>query len=189
MAFFRLEIIATFAASKPLPKMKRQLFTIVFIFIGIFTVHAQWYIGGSVNATLNKETKTFTIAPDVGYCFPNSPFSVACSFEYEGSFINEEDYSHTLTVSPSVRYDICDIGERFTLFVDLSTDIDVLEFGLLNVGLSPGVSFDVTDHWSAEFSIGFLSYNREQAEDKSIKHSFELELKLAAPSFGIYYNF
>ena len=172
-----------------LEERRKLLLTLAFVFAAFVSMQAQVWIGGSVNATLNKETKTFTIAPDVGYCFPNSPFSVACSFEYEGSFINEEDYSHTLTVSPSVRYDICDIGERFTLFVDLSTDIDVLEFGLLNVGLSPGVSFDVTDHWSAEFSIGFLSYNREQAEDKSIKHSFELELKLAAPSFGIYYNF
>lgn len=169
--------------------MKKTLLTIAFIVATFVTAHAQVWLGGNVSAQLNKDTKTFTIAPDVGYCFPNSPFSVACAFEYEGSFINEEGYSHALTVSPYVRYNICDISERFTLFVDLSSDIDVLEFGLLNVGLGPGVSFDVTDHWSAEFSMGFLGYKREQAEDNNIKHSFNLELELAAPSFGIYYNF
>lgn len=189
-AAFRSSFFRIFVTTNQLiSSMKKCFLTIAILFAALMTMQAQVWLGGNVSAKLNKDTKTFTIAPDVGYCFPNSPFSVACSFEYEGSFINEEDYSHTLTVSPSVRYDICDIGERFTLFVDLSSDIDVLDFGLLNVGLGPGVSFDVTDHWSAEFSIGFLGYNRERAENKSIKHSFNLELKLAAPSFGIYYNF
>lgn len=169
--------------------MKKLFLTIVLAVIGVVSAQAQIWLGGSVNATVNKETKTFSVAPDVGYCIPNTPFSIACAVEYGGTFHQDEAYAHSLTVSPYFRYDICEIGERFTLFVDLSSDIDVLDFGLLNAGLSPGVSFDVTDHWSAEFSIGFLGYNRKQAEDKSIKHSFNLELELAAPSFGIYYNF
>ncbi len=169
--------------------MKKILLTLAFIVAAIVSAHAQFYIGGNLNAKLNKDTKTFTIAPDVGYSFPNAPFSIACAVEYGGTIPKDDVYQHSLTLSPYVRYDICDIGERFTLFVDLSSDIDVLDFGLLNVELSPGVSFDVTDHWSAEFSIGFLSYNRERAEDQNIKHSFELDLKLAAPSFGFYYSF
>jgi opacity protein-like surface antigen len=169
--------------------MKKLFLTIVLAFIGIFTAQAQWYIGGGLKANFVKEAKSFTLSPDAGYCFKNVPLSLGCSVEYEGAIQSGEAYSHALTLSPYFRYTICDIGERFSFFTDLSADIDALKFGLLNVGLSPGVSFDVTDHWSAEFSIGFLSYNREQAEDKSIKHSFELELKLAAPSFGIYYNF
>ena len=169
--------------------MKKILFTFAFVIAAFVSVHAQFYIGGNLNAKLNKETKTFTIAPDVGYSFPNAPFSVACAVEYGGTIPKDEAYQHSLTLSPYVRYNICDIGERFTLVVDLSSDIDVLDFGLLEVGLNPGVSFDVSDHWSAEFSMGFLGYKREEAEGQSTKHSFELKLELAAPSFSFYYSF
>ena len=102
--------------------MKRLLFTIVFIFIGIFTVHAQWYIGGSVNAAINKESQAFSIAPDVGYSFTNAPLSIACALEYGGKFSKDDGYTHSLTVSPYFRYEICDIGERFSLFLDLCSE-------------------------------------------------------------------
>lgn len=169
--------------------MKKGVIILAFALFGVFTAQAQIWIGCAVNASFNKEIKTFSIAPDVGYCIPSTPFSIACAVEYGGAFQPDKTHTHSLSVSPYFRYDICEIGELFSLFVDLISNIDVLEFGLLDVGLCPGVSFDITDHWSTEFSIGFLGFNREQAEDKSTKHSFELELKLAAPSFGIYYNF
>lgn len=168
--------------------MKKILLSLI-LFIAAFTSHAQVWLGGSVNAQLSKDIKTFSIAPDVGYCFPNTPFSVACAFEYEGSFLNEEGYSHALTVSPYFRYDICDIGERFFLFVDLTTDIDALKFSYFNIGLSPGVSFNLTEHWSAEFSYGFLGYRWEQLPENEIGHSFELDFKTATAEFGIYYSF
>lgn len=189
MAFFRLEIIATFAASKSLPKMKKLLFTIVFIFIGIYTIQAQWYIGGSVNATINKESQTFSIAPDVGYSFRNAPFSIACAFEYGGAFQKGEAYTHSLTVSPSFRYEICDIGERFSLFMDLYSDIDAIELNYFDIGLKPGISFDLTEHWSAEFSLGLLEYKWKKVPNDKPSHNFEFGFKTAAPSFGIYYNF
>jgi hypothetical protein len=189
MAFFRLEIIATFAASKPLLKMKRLLFTIVFIFIGIFTVHAQWYIGGSVNAAINKESQAFSIAPDVGYSFTNAPLSIACALEYGGEFSKDNGYTHSLTVSPYFRYEICDIGERFSLFLDLCSDIDALELSYFDIGLSPGISFDLTEHWSAEFSLGLLEYKWEKVPDDKPTHNIEFGFKTAAPSFGIYYSF
>ena len=59
--------------------MKKTILTLVFIVAAISITHAQVWLGGSVNAQLNKDFKTFTIAPDVGYCFANSPFSVACA--------------------------------------------------------------------------------------------------------------
>lgn len=169
--------------------MKKLLLTIVLAFAGIVSSQAQWYIGGSANANLNKDIKTFTIAPDVGYCFANAPFSVACALEYEGTFLNGEAYSHSLTVSPYVRYNICDISERFSLFVDLVSDIDALEFHSFDIGLSPGVSFDVTEHWSAEFSFAFLGYEWEREPGEPTEHRFVFSFATAAPSFGIYYNF
>ena len=169
--------------------MKKLLFSIIFAFIGIFTAQAQWYIGGSVNAAMTKESQAFSIAPDVGYTFSNAPFSVALAFEYGGEFSKDEGYSHSLTLSPYCRYDIYDISERFTLFADLFADIDALELGYFDVGLKSGVSFDLTEHWSAEFSIGLLGYEWKKVSDDKPTHSFMLGFETAAPSFGINYSF
>lgn len=169
--------------------MRKFLLTLAFVFAAIVSLNAQVWIGGSVNATLNKETKTFNIAPDVGYCFSNVPLSIACAIEYEGSFEIGQAYAHSLTVSPYLRYDICDIEERFFLFVDLTADIDALEFSTFDIGLSPGVSFNISDHWSAEFSYGFVGYNWERLSEQEISHGLELNFKASAAEFGIYYNF
>lgn len=169
--------------------MKKILLALVFVVAAITTTHAQVWLGGSVNAQLNKDFKTFTIAPDVGYCFANSPFSVACALEYQGIFRNDEGYAQNLTVSPYFRYDICGIGERFSMFVDLCSDIEVFDFSFFDIGLSPGISFNLTEHWSAEFSYGFLGYQREKNDDNATEHNFVLDFKTATAEFGIYYNF
>ena len=168
--------------------MKKLIFTIILAFAGIFA-HAQVWIGGSLNANINKESKEFSIAPDVGYCIPNTPFSIACAVEYGGEFSKDEGYAHTLTVSPYFRYDVCGIGERFSLFVDLASDIDALKFSYFDIGLAPGISFNLTEHWSAEFSFGFLGYEREKDAEGKIDQDFVLNFETAAPSFGVYYNF
>ena len=169
--------------------MKKLFLTIVLAFIGFFTAQAQWYIGGGLKANFGKEAKAFTLAPDAGYCFKNVPLSLGCSVEYEGIIQSGEAYSHSLTLSPYFRYNICDIGERFTFFTDLSADIDALKFGWFDIGLSPGVSFDFTDHWSAEFSAGFLGYEWKRVPDNKPVQKFVLNLETVAPSFKIYYNF
>ena len=51
--------------------MKKLLLLLAFVVTASFSTQAQVWIGGSVNGFLNKETKTFTIAPDVGYSIPN----------------------------------------------------------------------------------------------------------------------
>ena len=169
--------------------MKKIVLTLAIAFMGIFTAQAQVWLGGSLSANITKDSKTFSIAPDVGYCFKDSPFSIACAVEYGGTFIDGEGYSHALTLSPYFRYDICTLEERFSLFVDLTSDIDALHFRTFDIGLSPGVSFNVTEHWSAEFSYGFLGYRREALPRRPVENSFELDFKTATAEFGIYYNF
>ena len=170
-------------------EMKKAVLTLIVLLAGWFSAQAQVWIGGSLGARLGKDTQSFTIAPDVGYSFSNVPFSVGCSLEYGGTVKKEEAYSHELTVSPYFRYDICDIGERFTLFMDLYTDFEVLEFNSFDVGLDSGISFDVTEHWSTEFCIGLLEYKRERVPDEKPRQTFELSFKAVAPSFKLYYNF
>ena len=165
--------------------MKKLILLIAFVITASFSVQAQVWIGGSVNGFLNKETKTFTIAPDVGYSIPNTPLSVACALEYQGSYLGGDGYSHELTVSRYLRIDICDISERFSMFID----VDVLGFSYFDIGLAPGISFDLTEHWSAEFSYGFMGYRWEQLPDQTIEHSFEMDFKASAAEFGISYSF
>lgn len=169
--------------------MKKLLFTIAFAFIGIFTAQAQWFIGGSASAAINKESQTFSIAPIAGYCFPDTPFSITCAIEYGGTFQSGEAYTHSLTVSPYGRYNICDIGERFSLFVDFGFDIDALELNFFDIMLFPGVAFELTEHWSAEFSIGLLGCEWERGPNDTFTHNFVLGFETAAPSFGFYYSF
>lgn len=189
MAFFCFDFIATFAVSKHISIMKKLLLTLTLALFCIITANAQWYIGGSANANLNKDIKAFTLGPDVGYCIPNTPFSVACAIEYGGAFQKDEGYTHSLTVTPYFRYEICHIGERFSLFVDLVSDIDALELSFFDIGLSPGISFNLTEHWSAEFSFASLGYEWERVPDEPAEHRFVLDFATTAPSFGIYYNF
>ena len=169
--------------------MKKILLVFAFAFIGIFTAQAQWYIGGGLKANFGKDVKTFTLAPDAGYCFENAPLSLGCAVEYEGTRKIGEAFSHSLTVSPYLRYTICEIGERFSFFIDLTADIDALQLGSFDIGLSPGVSFDLTECWSAEFSAGFLGYEWEKVSDDKPLQKFVLNFETGAPSFSIYYNF
>ena len=169
--------------------MKKALIILAFALFSVFTAQAQIWIGGAVNASFSKETKTFSIAPDVGYCIPSTPFSIACAVEYGGTFQQDEAYSQSLTLSPYFRYDICDLNERFSLFADLYSDFEVLEFGSFDIGLSPGISFDLTEHWSAEFSFGLLEYDWERIPDEKPSQTFQFFFETVAPSFGIYYNF
>ena len=181
-------IIVTFVAQN-ISDVKKALVTLAFALFGIFTAQAQIWIGGAVSASFNKEIKTFSIAPDVGYCIPSTPFSIACAVEYGGTFQHDETYSQSLTLSPYFRYDICDLNERFSLFADLYSDFDVLDFGSFDIGLSPGISFDLTEHWSAEFSFGLLEYNWERIPDEKPSQTFRFSFETVALSFGIYYNF
>ena len=169
--------------------MKRLVLTIAIVLASLVGAKAQIWIGGSLDASLNKEAKTFSITPDVGYSIPNTPISVACAFNYEGSLLNDGSYSHDLTVSPYIRYLICEIGERFSLFVDLLGDFDVLQRATFDAGLSPGIDIALTEHWSAEFYFGFVGYQWKQVEDKSYERTFDMGLRTSASAFSIYYNF
>lgn len=168
--------------------MKKILLTLILVIASITITHAQVWLGGSVNGHFNKEIKAFSIAPEVGYYFTDTPFTIGCGIEYSGTIEKGEAYTHSLTIAPFLRYDICDIGERFTMFVDLYSDIEVLDFSFFDIGLAPGISFDLTEHWSADFSYGFLGYQREK-NGNAIEHGFVLDFKTATAEFGIYYSF
>lgn len=170
--------------------MKKLFLVLALAFAGIFTANAQVWIGGSTNVTLNKELTRFAIAPEVGYSFLDSHWTIAVGANYgyrsdkvvgDVAVVNQ-----SLILSPYVRYSICNI-EKFAFFMDLTGDFDVLSenFGY-RVGLQPGIAWMATKHWTAAFRFAFLGYNHCNFYGDN---GFRLDFATSAPGFGLYYNF
>ncbi len=167
--------------------MKKVFLTLVLAFAGIFAANAQVWIGGSTNATINDNVINFTVAPEIGYSFTNSHWTIATGANYTFDKLGSKDATHGLLLSPYVRYSICNI-EKFALFMDLTGDFDVLsdEFGY-RVGLQPGIAWMATKHWTAAFRFGFIGYNKCAHYGAE---GFRLDyLGTTGPTFGLYYNF
>ncbi len=170
--------------------MKKLFLTLALAFVGIFGANAQVWIGGSTSGTFNKEVTRFEIAPEIGYSFTGTPWTIAVGANY--GFQNVKlvgDLStttQTLILSPYVRYSICSI-EKFGMFLDLTGDFDVLSdnFGY-RVGLQPGIAWMATKHWTAAFRFAFVGYNKCGFYGEE---GFRFGFAAAAPTFGLYYNF
>jgi hypothetical protein len=176
--------------------MKKLFLVLALAFAGIFTANAQVWIGGSTSVFANKNHVTFSIAPEVGYCIPNTKWTVAVGANYglnsTRQFDNNFKTTHSLLLSPYVRYSITNI-EKFALFLDLTGDLDVLsdKFGY-RIALQPGIAWMATEHWTAAFRFGILGYNHCNAycaDPNNPEYGFTLGFAAAAPSFGLYYNF
>ena len=165
--------------------MKKLVLVLVLAFAGIFTANAQVWIGGSTNATINKNVTNFAIAPEVGYSFAGTPWTVAIAADYTFNKLNGLDATHGLILSPYVRYSICNI-EKFGLFLDLTGDVAVSGHDGYRVGLQPGIAWMATKHWTAAFRFAFIGYNHCGYYGDE---GFRMNFATAAPGFGLYYNF
>ena len=177
--------------------MKKVILTLVLAF-GMFAANAQVWIGGSTSVFAGKDHAKFTIAPEVGYSFPNTKWTIAIGANYAMDYTKytdifnnvHKDYTHNLILSPYVRYSICNI-EKFAMFLDLTGDFDVLseEFGY-RVALQPGIAWMATKHWTAAFRFAFIGYNHcSYYNDLGYGDGFVMKFATAAPGFGLYYNF
>ena len=164
--------------------MKKTILVILVLFAAM-TAKAQWYVGGGINGELFESHKTMSLNPDFGYTLKNAPFGfgLASLFYFQQA---EPDGNplrlDVICISPYFRYYFYEI-ERFYFFTDMVCDVNVFgEFGW-DVGLLAGVSFNITEHWSAEFNYGWIGY--EQFEEKGI--SFLMDASTVR--FAFYYNF
>ena len=166
--------------------MKKLFLVLALAFAGIFTANAQVWIGGSTNATINKNVTKFAIAPEVGYSFTGTPWTIAAAVNYTFNKYDNMDATNGLILSPYVRYSICNI-EKFALFMDLTGDFDVMskDFGY-RVGLQPGIAWMATKHWTAAFRFAFIGYNHCGYYGDE---GFRMNFATSAPGFGLYYNF
>lgn len=164
--------------------MKKTLLVIL-VFFAAMTAKAQWYVGGNLNGEFFESHNTLSISPDFGYTFENAPLGVGLSpeFCFHQDKLNGDSFTlEKIVLSPYLRYYCCDV-ERLSFFVDLSGDINVYGEKGFDVGFSPGVSFDLTEHWSAEFSYGWIGY--EQFEEKG----FCVQMDASTTQLSFYYNF
>ena len=172
--------------------MKKLFLVLVLAFAGIFTANAQVWVGGGLGACMQKDYKSFSIAPEVGYAINNHwQVAVGASYGFTQTKVNllgETITSNTnaLALQPYVRYVATTIGNKFSLFVDLCGD-----FGLLDdtrdyaVTLQPGIAWMATEHWTAAFRFGKVGYDHNFYGTDG----FLLDGDLAAPQIRLYYNF
>lgn len=164
--------------------MKKTLLVIL-VFFAAMTAKAQWYVGGRISAGFDESSNSLGFSPDFGYTFENVPIGIglATSLDfYQFKPADNRFALESLSLSPYVRYYFCEV-KPISFFVDLVSDICVYGDDGFDVGLAPGVSFNITEHWSAEFSYGWIGY--EQFDEKR----FLVEMDASTTKLSFYYNF
>ncbi|MDR3226250.1 MAG: porin family protein [Prevotellaceae bacterium] len=178
--------------------MKRIILSAVFIMAIIVSANAQehkWFIGGAVgfDSKTNDDvkTKTFIIAPEIGYNLSNH-FAIATSLKYayismkNGAVKSDVD---GFEISPYIRYTFLKSG-IVSAFVDANADFGLGDIDGFAAGLKPGVSVALTDRFHAVAHVGFLGYNDGKGvgsyEDGK---GFRFDVSGYQTSFGFYYSF
>lgn len=164
--------------------MKKLFLTLALAFVGIFSANAQFWLGGSISGVMSKDTKSFEIAPEIGYSLTSVPLTFACAADF--AYINSPLREGTgLMLTPYVRYTIANV-EKFSVAMDVMGQFGLMDAEGYRVGLRPIVAWMATKHWTAAFSVGFLGYDKMNYYEHG---AFVLDFETAAPRFGLYYNF
>lgn len=159
---------------------KAVLLAIVSLFAFIQTANAQFYVGGSVYVSTRFQETTVThvgLSPDVGYtlgdwCF-GSTFNLSAT-----SGANNLSF----TATPYVEYFFWSSGP-LSFFVEGGVGLTWGSRFFYNPYIAPGISFQVSDHWSVLGHIGRLGYD---SMDKTLLFSTS---GAGALSLGLYYSF
>lgn len=167
--------------------MKKLFLTLAIVLTAFVSANAQVWIGGSANAAIQKNDVDFKIAPEIGYNI-NSHWAIATGigFRHVSDKTGAIDVEfNQLIVNPYVRYIGGTIGKKFSLFCDATFDIDLLSTQMWRAGIQPGIAWMATDKFTAAFRFAFAGYDHFYSQGKG----FFLDFALAAPTFGLYYNF
>ena len=165
--------------------MKKLFLVLAFAFVGIFTANAQVWIGGGLDAQINKENTSLTVAPEIGYAF-NNHWQLALGAGYSFDKAEGLPTINRLSLEPYVRYVATTIGDKFSLFFDLTGDFGLIDASGWAATLRPGIAWMATEHWTAAFRFGFLGYDHSFY---GADNGFFLNCELVAPQIRLYYNF
>lgn len=180
--------------------MKKILFVLAVMLTMTLTVNAQFYAGGSFQLHADKANYEFAVSPEIGYTFQSNT-AVGCVFD----FSYDKGLQRTLGfgVNPYFEYGFLTIGDKFIFYVHTYLHYNFVSADFLTseskfdhnygISLNPGVSWGVTDHWSASFDVGGVKYMWNQPAGKAFKDGtgdFNLGFETNIPfAVALYYNF
>ena len=171
--------------------MKKLFLVLALAFAGIFTANAQVWIGGGLGADIHKGYTSISVAPEIGYAF-NSHWQLAVGANYNFVKADPEmpdlniQTNNYLSLEPYVRYVATTIGDKFSLFFDLTGDFGLIDASGWAATLRPGIAWMATEHWTAAFRFGFAGYDHGYYGDD---HGFFMNCDFASPQIRLYYNF
>jgi hypothetical protein len=172
--------------------MKRLFLVLALAFTGIFTANAQVWIGGGLGANIQKNHTNLSIAPEIGYAFNNHwQLALGAGYTFDQTKVDVlgetvTTNTNTLALQPYVRYVATTIGDKFSLFFDLTGDFGLIDASGWAATLRPGIAWMATKHWTAAFRFGFVGYDHGYY---GADNGFFMNCDLAAPQIRLYYNF
>ncbi|MCM1449890.1 MAG: porin family protein [Clostridiales bacterium] len=177
----------------------KRLFLGAALMLASLAASAQLYVGGSIGLQRNisDNVTDIKVSPEIGY-----------NYSDEWAFGTEIGYQHTyndglkvniFAIAPYARYNYFRY-EKVKLFVDGGFG---LGFGkakvddhssdtatLFEIGLKPGVAFDVTDKFGLVAHFGFLGYRGGNDAGKDIRpETIGFDFSTLDLSLGFYVNF
>ena len=171
--------------------MKKLFLVLAFAFAGIFTANAQVWLGGGLGAQIEKNYTSISVSPEVGYAInDNWQIALGASYNFEKIKPLTPDLNfqtkNFLSLEPYVRYVATTIGDKFSLFFDLTGDFGLIDRSGWAATLRPGIAWMATEHWTAAFRFGFAGYDHGYYGSNN---GFFLNCELASPQIRLYYNF
>ena len=162
--------------------MKKLALVLAFVFAGIMSANAQVWVGGGLNANIHSGFTSIGIAPEVGYAI-NDQWQLALGADY--TFTKAGITTNNLFLEPYVRYVGGTIGKKFSLFVDVCGDFELLDAGNgYAIMLRPGIAWQATDKFTAAFRFGMAGYDHNFYGT----NGFLMNCDLAAPQIRLYYS-
>jgi len=164
-----------------------------------FTVSAkaQIYLGGSFNITHDgdRDATEFTLAPEIGYKLnKNWEFGAEIGYTHNSKdwAYKDEDFDvNSFHFAPYARWSYLNKG-MFHLFLEggfgfsTSKVEDHDSKNGFEIGIKPGMAFDVADHFSFIAKFGFLGYRDDYKYDNSVSG---ISVNTEDLSIGFVYSF
>lgn len=160
---------------------------------------AQMYVGGSLGLERNTTDNitNITVAPEIGYNY-NAKWAFGTTIEFDHNYKDGLKYN-VFAISPYARYNYFQY-QKVKLFVDggFGLGFGKAKYGdaqsktatIFEIGLKPGVAFDVTDKFGLVAHFGFLGYRGANDAGKEIQpETFGFNFNTLDLSLGFYLNF
>lgn len=117
-----------------------------------------WQIGGGIGLYYEDYTGfQFTLTPEVNYAFTDK-WGIGGALGV--TTLTADGYTaYQFTLSPYARFTPLRMG-KFALFIDMGFTMGALnDYFMASVGVKPGITVDITDHFTLMARCGFLGYS------------------------------